>query len=76
MPTRITDRKIPYVYIPVYEIIKNWGPGPYNSLHYADNRKYFSVFSLTQNWRDAHIFYLAKEKGKLGHVLAETKVTL
>ena len=41
MPTRITDRKIPCVYIQVYEII-----GPYNSLCHADNRKYFSGLSL------------------------------
>ena len=34
------------MYIHVYQIIKNRGPGPYNSLHHADNRKYFSDRSL------------------------------
>ena len=28
-----------YVYIHVFEKIKNWGPDPYNSLSHADNRK-------------------------------------
>ena len=43
--TRITDWEIQCVYIHVYEIIKNWGPGPYNSLCHADNRKYFGSLS-------------------------------
>ena len=76
MLTRITDRKIPCVYIHVYRITKNWGPGPYNSLRHADNRRYFSGLSLTRNRREAHMFYLAREVGKFGHVLAEKKVTL
>ena len=42
MLTRIADWKIPCVYIYVYRITKNWGPGPYNSLRHADNRRYFS----------------------------------
>ena len=29
-----------------------------------------------QNWKKAHMFYLAREVGKFGHVLAEKKVTL
>ena len=29
--------------IHVYQIIKNRGPGPYNSLRHADNIKYFRV---------------------------------
>ena len=33
------------MYIHVYQIIKNRGPGP---LRHADNRKYFSGLSLTQ----------------------------
>ena len=70
MQTRITDWKILCVYT------KNWGPGPYNSLHHADNRRYFLGLSLTQNQREAHMFYLAREVGKFGHVLAEKKVTL
>ena len=73
MLTRITDRKIPCVYIHVYRITKNWGPGPYNSLRHADNRRYFSGLSLTRNRREAHMFYLAREVGKFGHVLAEKK---
>ena len=49
----------------------------YNSLRcHADNRRYFSGLSLMQNRREAHIFYLAREAGKFGHVLAEKKVTL
>ena len=40
-------------------------PGLYNSLRHADNRKYFSGLSLTQNQREAHVFYLAKEEGKI-----------
>ena len=40
--TRITDQKILCVYIYVYHLTKNWGPGPYNSLRHTDNRKYFS----------------------------------
>ena len=63
--TRITDRKILCVYIHVYQIIKNRGPGPYNSLRHTDNRKYFSGLSLTRNRREAHMFYLAKEVGKI-----------
>ena len=36
MLTRITDWKILCVHIHVYQITKNWGPGPYNSLNHAD----------------------------------------
>ena len=74
--TKVTDQKIPCVYILVYQITKTWGPGPYNSLYHTDNRRYFSGLSLTQNQREVHIFYLAREVGKFGHVLAEKKVTL
>ena len=76
MLTRITDRKIPCVYIRAYEKIKNWGRGPYNSLRHADNRKYFSGLSLTRNRREALMFYLAREVGIFGHALAEKKVIL
>ena len=76
MLTRITDQKIPCVYIHVFEIIKNWGPVPYNSLRHADNIKYFLGLSLARNQREAHMFNLAREVGKFGHVLAEKKVTL
>ena len=63
--TRITDGKIPCVYIHVYQIIKNRGPAPYNSLCHADNRKYFSGLSLTRNRRETHMLYLAREVGKI-----------
>ena len=76
MLTRITDRKISCVYICAYRITKNRGPGPCNSLRHANNRKYFSGLSLTRNRREVHMFYLAREVGKFGHVLAEKKVTL
>ena len=33
MLTRITDWKILFVYILVYQIAKHWGLGPYNSLY-------------------------------------------
>ena len=69
------DRKTQCVCIHVYQIIKNWGHGPYNSLCHANNRKYFSGLSLMGNWRETHMFYLAREVGKFGHVLAEKKVT-
>ena len=64
------------MYINVYQIVKNRGPGPYNSLRHADNRKYFSDLSLMRSLREAHMFYLAKEVGKFGDVPAEEKVTL
>ena len=64
MLTGITDRKVQCVYIHVCQIIRNQGPGPYNSLRHADNRKYFSSLSLMQNQREAHMFYLAREVGK------------
>ena len=76
MLTRITERKIPCVYIYAYRITKNGGPGPYNSLRHADNKIYFSGLSLTRNRREAHMFYLARDVGKFGHVLAKKKVTL
>ena len=61
MLTRITDQKILCVYIHVYPITKNWGPSLYNSLCHADNRKYFSDLCLMQNWREVHMFYLARD---------------
>ena len=63
--TRITDRKIPCVYIHVYQMIKNQRPGPYNFLRHADNRKYFSGLSVTRNRGEAHMFYLARELGQI-----------
>ena len=76
MLTRITDQKIPCVFINVYCITKNWEPGLYNLLLHADNRRHFSGLSLTQNRKEAHMFYLAREVGKFGYVLAEKKETL
>ena len=76
MLTRITDQNIPCVHIHVYRITKNWGPGPYNSLRHAENRRYFLGLSLTRNRREAQMFHLVREVGKFGHVLAEKKVTL
>ena len=76
MLTIITDQKIPCTYIHVYRITKNWGPGPYNSLCHADNRRPFLGLSLMWNQREADMFYLEREVGKFGHVLAEKKVTL
>ena len=64
MLTRITDRKIPCVYIRVYRITKNWGPGLYNSLRHADNRRYFSGLPLTRNRREAHVL-LGERSGKI-----------
>ena len=49
MLSRITDQKIPFVYIHVYKIVKNRGSGPYNLLRHTDNRKYFSDLSLMRN---------------------------
>ena len=49
------------VYIHLYLITKNWGPGLYNSLRHADNRRYFSGLSLMLNWRETHMLYLARE---------------
>ena len=76
MLTRITDQKILCVYIRAYRITKNRGPGPYNSLCHADNRIYFSGLSLVLNQSEAHMFYLAREVGKFGHLLAEKNITL
>ena len=59
----ITDQRY-NLYILVYQIIKNRGPGPYNSLRHTDNRKYFLGLSLTWNRSEAHMFHLAREVGK------------
>ena len=53
------------MYIHVYQVIKNRGPGPYNSLRHPDNRKYFSVLSLSREIEGKRTFYLAKEVGKI-----------
>ena len=64
MLTRITDRKIPCVYIHVYQITKNRGHGPYNSLRHADKRRYFSGLSLPRNRWKAHVL-LGEGSGKI-----------
>ena len=62
--TRMADRNIPCVRcIHVYQIIKNRGPGPYNFLRHADNRKYFLGLSNAKSKESAHIL-LGKENGK------------
>ena len=61
----ITDWKILCVYIYVYHMMRNWGSGMYNSLHHADNRKYFLGLYLMWNWREAHMFCLVKEVGRI-----------
>ena len=65
MLTRITERKILCVYIHVYRVIKNRGPGLYNSLRHADNRRYFA-WSLpnTKSKRSAHVL-LDEGNGKI-----------
>ena len=68
MLTRITDRKIPCVCvcvcvcIHVYQI-KNRGPGPYNCLRHADNRKYFSGLSLNAKSRGSAYVLLGEGSG-------------
>ena len=64
MLTKITDRKTPCVCIDVYQIIKNWGHGPYNSLRRADSRKYFSGLSNAKSKGSAHVL-LGEGSGKI-----------
>ena len=64
------------MYIDVYQIIKNWERGPYNSLRLAYNRKYISGLFLMQNRAEVHMFYLARKWERFGDVLAEGKWTL
>ena len=64
MLTKITDRKIPCVYIHVYRIIKDSGPVKFNSLCHADNRRYFSGLSLMRNRKEAHVL-LGEGSGKI-----------
>ena len=63
MLTRTADQKILCVFIHVYQITKNRGPGPYNSLCHTDYRRYFLGLSLTQN-RSTHIL-LDEGSGKI-----------
>ena len=52
--------------IHVYQIVKNWGPGLYNSLCHADNRKYFLGLFVTQSRKEVYMFHLVREVGKIG----------
>ena len=45
--------------------LKSRGPGLYNSLRHADNRKYFSGLFPTRNSMGAHMFYLARKVGRI-----------
>ena len=74
--TRITDRKIPFVYIHVFQIVKNRGPGPYNLQRHAGNRKYFSGLSLMEVEGKRTCFTWRRKWEKFGDVPAEEKVTL
>ena len=58
--------------IRVYQIIKNLGPGLYNTTRLMD-RLHFSGFSITRNQREAQMFHLAGEVGKVYYVLAEKR---
>ena len=64
------------VYIHVYHIINNRGPGPYNSLHHVDNRIYFLGLSLMWNRKEALIFTWREKWEEFGDVPAEKKITL
>ena len=56
--------------IHVYQIIKNLGPGLYHTTRLMD-RLHFSGFSITRNQREAQMFHLAAEVGKVYCFLAE-----
>ena len=64
MLTRITDRKIPCVYIHVYRITKNWGPGPYSSLRHGDNKIFFGSLSNAKSKGSGHVL-LGEGSGKI-----------
>ena len=55
---------------------KNQGPGSYNSLRHADNKKCFSGFSLTRKWTEVQMFLLGEGSGKNLEIVEEIKVTL
>ena len=64
------------MYIRVYQILKNRGPGPYNSLRHADNRKYFLGLSLTRMEGKCTCFTWEGKWEKFGNAIAQKKVTL
>ena len=45
-------------------VIKNRGPGPYNSLRHADNKKYFSGLSNANSKGSAHDLH-GERSGKI-----------
>ena len=53
------------MYIHGYQIMKDRGPCPYNSLRHADNEKYFSGLTLTRSRREVHMFHFGREVGKI-----------
>ena len=64
MLTRVIDWKIPCIYFHIYQIIKNWVPGLYNSLCRADNRRYFLGLSNVKLKGSAHVL-LGEGSGKI-----------
>ena len=71
--------EIPCVYVyhtHVYHITKSRGPGLYNSLRHADNKKYFSGLSLREIKGKRTCFTWQGKWKKFGDVLAEKKITL
>ena len=59
-----------------YHIIKNRGPGPYNSLQPTGNRKYFFVSVPNAKSKGSTRFAWRGKWEKFGDVLAEKKATL
>ena len=74
--TRITNWKIQSVYIYVYHMMKNQGSGPYNSLHHADNRKYFLVYIQCEIEGTRTCFVWWRKWEESGDVFVEKRVTL
>ena len=65
------------MYIHVYQIIKNRGPGPHNSLHHPDNRKKILGLSLNMKSKgSAHVLLCKESRKNFGDALAGEKVTL
>ena len=60
--TRITDWKSPCIYIHVYQRIKNWGPGPYNSVRHTDKKIFFRSLSNVKSKESAPVL-LDEESG-------------
>lgn len=54
-----------YVYIYIYQIMKNQGPGPCNALLHTDNWEYVFGLSLTWNRREAHMIRFLRKAWKI-----------